>query len=405
MPRRRVIDLTAVKRLILSLACFFLITPAAHADLTVSTSTLHAGQPADVTINATFSQSPTSVVLHLPPGLVGNPKSAEQCTPAAFEGLGCSAASQVGTASANGIPGAIYNLKPNPDEPARLGISVLGLIKNEASVSLRPDGGLDSTIASLSSPLPVSSLGLTLDSSFMTLPTSCIPARVSLNDQTSAPFTPTNCEAVPFAPSVAASLETTQRAVPSGATVPLSAPPKNSHVRKTEITLPVGTSLSPGVAEGLAACSDAQFASAAGCPAGAQVGTVRFETPVLDPLDGKVFFGDGFRLYVQIAGHGVQVKLAGDVKLNPSTGQITTVFDNLPQVPFTKFSLTFNDGPHAVLANPPTCGTKQLSATLTPWSGTAAKVVTATFDINQGCALAFAPSLSVSATSTAAGRR
>ncbi len=129
-----------------------------------------------------------------------------------------------------------------------------------------------------------------------------------------------------------------------------------------------------------------------------------FETPVLDPLAGKVFFGDGFRLYIQIAGQGVQVKLAGDVKLDPSTGQITTVFDNLPQVPFTKFALSFNGGPHAVLANPPTCGTKDLSATLTPWSGTAPKVATATLTIDQGCALAFAPSLTVSATSTAAGR-
>ena len=131
---------------------------------------------------------------------------------------------------------------------------------------------------------------------------------------------------------------------------------------------------------------------------------MRFETPVLDPLTGKVFFGDGFRLYIQIAGQGVQVKLAGDVKLDPATGQITTVFDNLPQVPFTKFALSFNGGPHAVLANPPTCGTKTLSATLTPWSGTAPKQAAASFDIDQGCPLAFAPTLTVSATSTAAGR-
>ena len=58
-----------------------------------------------------------------------------------------------------------------------------------------------------------------------------------------------------------------------------------------------------------------------------------------------------------------------------------------------------------MLNNPATCGTKALSATLTPWSGTAPKTVPASFTIDQGCALpAFAPGLKVAAASTAAGR-
>ena len=65
------------------------------------------------------------------------------------------------------------------------------------------------------------------------------------------------------------------------------------------------------------------------------------------------------------------------------TGQITTVFDTLPQVPFTAFALTFNGGAKAVLNNPPTCGEKVLAATLTPWSGTAARSATASFTIDQ----------------------
>ena len=393
-----------MKRL-LTVLLFFALSSPAHAALTVTTSTPQAGAPANVTINATFATTPSSVVLNLPPGLVGNPNAAAKCSQAAFEGLGCPANSRVGTATALGfVPGSVYNLQPNANEPARLGISIIGLIKNQAAVTLRPDGGLTSTIAQLETGgLGLSSLGLTLNSDFMTLPTSCGQHTVTLNAD-SAAFTTSGCENVPFTPAVAANLETRQRGVPSGATVTLKLPEGDSHVRRAEIVLPVGTTLSPGVANGLVGCSDAQF-NGTGCPAGAQVGTVSFDTPLLGVLGGKVYFGDGFRLYVVVEGPGVQVKLAGDVKLNRDNGQITTVFDNLPQVPFTTFALSFQGGAKAVLNNPATCGEKALSATLTPWSGTAPSSATASFTIDGGCALpAFAPGIDVKLASTAAGR-
>ena len=158
-----------------------------------------------------------------------------------------------------------------PNEPARLGISIAGLIKNQASVSLRPDGGLDSTTDEL--PIAVSSLRLTLDSGFMTLPTSCRPATVTVNTD-SAAFTPTGCQNVPFNPSVEATIDNAQRAAPSGATVTLKLPAGNSHVRRTDIVLPLGTTLNPGVAEGLAACTPAQY-DATECPAASQVGPAK----------------------------------------------------------------------------------------------------------------------------------
>jgi hypothetical protein len=247
----------------------------------------------------------------------------------------------------------------------------------------------------------------------MTLPTSCGPATTTIevppNAPSSAGFTPTGCDRVPFTPSVSATLETTQRVVPSGATVALTLPAGQSHVRRAEIALPEGTTLSPGVANGLLACSAAQF-SGAGCPDASQVGTVSFVTPLLGTLGGKVYFGDGFRLYIVVAGSGVLVKLPGDVHLDPATGQITTVFDNLPQVPFTSFALSFQGGSHAVLANPASCGAKRVSALLTPWSGTAPKTATASFTIDAdghggACTQAsFAPGLRIAAASTAAGR-
>ena len=264
-----------MNRLILVAAALFLVlTAPAHAAFTVTPSTTQAGAHATIDIHATFADTPSRVALHFPPGLVGNPNAATKCPIATFETGICPAGSRVGSVVATPklalpIPGDVYNLEPQPGEPARLGISVIGLIKNQASVTLRPDGGLDSTIAALDpGPLGLSALDLSLNSAFMTLPTSCGPATTTIQADTNASstFTPTGCANVPFAPGVAASLETTQRVVPSGATVALTLPDGNSHVRRAEIVLPVGTTLSPGVANGLVACTDAQFASDAGCP-------------------------------------------------------------------------------------------------------------------------------------------
>ena len=46
-----------------------------------------------------------------------------------------------------------------------------------------------------------------------------------------------------------------------------------------------------------------------------------FATPLLPTLNGKVYFGENFRLYIVVAGSGVLVKLPGDVKLDPATAR------------------------------------------------------------------------------------
>ena len=92
------------------------------------------------------------------------------------------------------------------------------------------------------------------------------------------------------------------------------------------------------------------------------------------------------------SGPGTLIKLIGDVTPDPSTGRLTTVFDNLPQLPFDNLTLTFFDGPRAVLANPQTCGTFTAGSTVTAWSGQTASPASS-FDIT-GCAdpMPFAPS-------------
>ena len=54
---------------------------------------------------------------------------------------------------------------------------------------------------------------------------------------------------------------------------------------------------------------------------------------------------------------GVIIKLAGKVAPDPVTGQLVTIFENMPQLPFDHFNLHFRQGRASPLITPPTCGT------------------------------------------------
>ena len=75
------------------------------------------------------------------------------------------------------------------------------------------------------------------------------------------------------------------------------------------------------------------------------------------------------KLYIEVEGAGVRVKLPGSGSVNQSTGQLTTTFLNNPQLPFEKLTLKLKIGPRAPLESAQVCTTGLLaSATLTPWS-------------------------------------
>ena len=332
--------------------------------------------------------------------------------------------------------GFVYNVVPNADEPARLGVILsafagIGQVPPlPVEVALRPDGGLDTTIRDIPTtvaglPTVINSMDLHLGGAtaptFMTTPTHCAVkttvleavTRADMTHSAQSSFTPTDCAAVPFAPAAGIAVADHAQTKPSAYTVSLSLPdggdPRQSHVRRAAVVLPEGTTLSPGVADGLVACSAAQFAGA-GCPAASQIGSVAFVTPLIGTLAGKVYFGTPaggtYPALVAVDDHGVRLRLTGAVTLDSRTGRISTVFDDLPQVPFTSFALSFQGGDRAVLANPATCGSKALAATLTPWSGGPAKTATAAFTVT-GCpagGIPFRPALSVASDSTAAGR-
>src|SRR6202035_3672983 len=138
---------------------------------------------------------------------------------------------------------------------------------------------------------------------------------------------------------------------------------------------PEGTVISPSAANGLAACSEAQFAlhdgRPGGCPPQSTLGTLKIATPLLQlPLEGNVFLGQPecspctpadaaagrmLPLLLEAHGSGVIVKLAGRTAVNQETGQLTTTFSEDPQLPFSDLELSLNGGEDAPLVNPTAC--------------------------------------------------
>jgi hypothetical protein len=209
------------------------------------------------------------------------------------------------------------------------------------------------------------------------------------------------CERLGFNPALSVQLTTPLAESPTGLNVALSLPQTygdavalaTSSLKNVVVTMPQGMTINPSAGEGLGACTPAQYTAealetspGAGCPSESNLGTVKIQTPVLkEEVEGSVYLaqpydnpfsepghpsGSLLALYViaRIPDRGLIVKLAGKGILNPVTGQIVTVFENNPQLPFDKFTLSFHPGEAAPLVTPPTCGSYEALGEFTSWS-------------------------------------
>jgi hypothetical protein len=253
----------------------------------------------------------------------------------------------------------------------------------------------------------------------------------------------TGCDAVPFNPEIASQATSKQASSPSGLDFTLKLPNQGlespgataeTEPKKVVVTLPEGVTVNPSLAEGIGVCSVAQYQAekleskpGQGCPEASKLGSVIVHTPLLqEPAEGSLYlaapyenqFGTLAALYMvaRAPERGVFVKQAGKIELNESTGQLTTTFENLPPLPFSRFELHFREGARAPLATPQACGEYVTTAKLTPFSASSdAEAIerTGSFQITAGpsggpCPSAglppFKPGLIAGSINNAAGR-
>jgi hypothetical protein len=219
------------------------------------------------------------------------------------------------------------------------------------------------------------------------------------------------CEKLGFSPSIAAAPTTKAANSPTGLDFALNVQDEGitnpagvaqSDIEKAVVTLPQGFTVNPSVAEGLTVCTEADLAretafseAGTGCPDASKIGTVEVETPLLEEnVNGALYiakpyenpFNSLIAMYIVIKNPtlGIVVKQPLRVIPDPITGQLTTVAEDMPQLPFSHFRLHFREGARSPLASPPSCGTYDAEATLYPWSGGAPITTTSAFQIIVG---------------------
>ncbi len=268
---------------------------------------------------------------------------------------------------------------------------------------------------------------------FLTLPTSCtgplltsfealswqepnaepVTASVLSHDNADPPnpLGMTGCGSLAFDPSTGAQPTSKAGSSPSGLDFSLDVGDEgitnpdgraSSTIRKTVVTLPEGMSANPSLAEGLNVCTEAQLAKetafsdpGAGCPNASKIGAVEVETPLLEEIvKGSVFIAEPYEnpfdsllaMYVVLQNRnlGISVKQPLEVIPDPLTGQLTTIAEDMPQLPFSHFRLHFREGTRSPLATPSACGEHTVKAVLYPWAGGAPVTSSSTFEIITG---------------------
>jgi hypothetical protein len=222
----------------------------------------------------------------------------------------------------------------------------------------------------------------------------------SLLDSNGTPSVLTGCDEVPFKPQMTVGLTSEVADSPTGVSIGLHLPQPDgpstlaeAPLRNAIVRFPAGVAINPGAAAGLDACTEAQIGlesppgqlpgeftpAAADCPDAAKVGSVEFDSPLVDhPLKGAVYlaepdrnpFGSSFAAYLVVDDEesGVVLKLPAVLEPDLGTGRLTIRLQDAPQLPVEDLRVTLPAGPRAVLRTPSTCGQGRVEGSFASWS-------------------------------------
>jgi hypothetical protein len=271
--------------------------------------------------------------------------------------------------------------------------------------------------------------GIFVPKAFVTLPVECSstlafntwatswqqPAKVetqALNrDALNQPVAVNTCSSVAFAPQTSAFLTVKRASAASGFNFRLThedsgivEPLKRAAAPPRQITLafPPGVTVNPSVGAGLGVCAPEQYAAETGssiqgqaCPNAAKIGEFSARTRLFEGerLEGAVYLAQPDDPTTQAAGaenpfdsllalylvtrlpkRGLIVKAAGRLIADHANGNLTAVFEKLPELPYANFELNLRPGQRAFLISPPQCGGAVTQISLLPWVSSVAGV-------------------------------
>jgi hypothetical protein len=367
--------------------------------LVAAPANTQAGAHSDFHLHMDFSGGQVKdLTIGLPPGMIGDPNATPLCTVAQLNADSCPANTKVGSVVANAtvtvavlpvtldVSGDLYNLTPQPGEPARFGIvlrplrgdlcallpqalcdllpSILPPVILQSGVQLRPDFGLNTVINDIPNstsglPTTINSQDITLFGTapgtgkpFMRNPTSCSQATTSFTAVPysgstatgSTSFTPTNCAALDFSPSFTARVGgpgQTAALQHTTAVTSIDQDADEAGLVRAQVTVP--GDFTPYLNLFGGACPAADFQAGACAPASV-VGSAVATSPLLSqPLAGGVMLvqnGTAFPdLGLDLQGQ-LHLLLKGSLDLSQ-----TVTFAGLPDIPIAHFQLTFGNPP------------------------------------------------------------
>ncbi|MGN6276243.1 MAG: hypothetical protein ACTHNP_09995 [Solirubrobacterales bacterium] len=340
--------------------------------------------------------NPQTLSVHLPQGLLAKLGGVPLCPDADAATGNCPAGSQVGTLTAavgvggaplwipqpGKAPTAVYLAGPYKGAPfsfvsvvpAQAGPFDLGTVVNRAAIDVDPATAL-ATITT--DPLPQILEGVPVlyrtihvevtRPEFTLNPTSCqakqIKVTATASDGAKAEptdgFRATNCAGLAYSPKLKLFLKgSTRRSGNPAVKAVLTQPAHQANTAGATVILPSSEFIDQSHINN--PCTRVQFNENA-CPKSSILGTARAITPLLDqPLEGPVYFrsNGGERELPDIVAdlHGqIHITLVGFIdsveKKGTEISRVRTRFQNVPDAPVTKFTISLFGGKRSLIEN------------------------------------------------------